>query len=118
MEINKISIKNFKALYDVDFEPGRVNVFVGTNGVGKTSLLESIGILRYAINEQVEDESLYRRGVRLGTPNVYKTSLESFGRKPHYIELAVDWTDEIQLSASASPLIVAIDTIIPYHHFT
>ena len=27
MEINKISIKNFKALYNVDFEPGRVNVF-------------------------------------------------------------------------------------------
>ena len=55
MEIKKISIRNFKALHDVEFEPGSVNVFVGTNGAGKTSLLESIGILSAAIFEQVEE---------------------------------------------------------------
>jgi len=93
MEIKKIAIKNFKALLDVDFEPGRVNVFVGTNGVGKSSLLESIGILSAAINEQVEDESLYRRGVRLGTPNAYKSSLEGLDRRPNTIELAIEWTN-------------------------
>ena len=34
MEIKEISIRNFKALYDVTIEPGKVNVFIGANGSG------------------------------------------------------------------------------------
>ena len=94
MKITKIMVKNFKALHDVDFKPGSVNVFVGTNGVGKSALLEAIGILSAAINEQVEDESLYRRGVRLGTPSAYKSSLECLKKRPNTIELAINWTED------------------------
>ena len=45
MEIKEISIRNFKALYDVTIEPGKVNVFIGANGSGKSTVLEAIGIL-------------------------------------------------------------------------
>ena len=44
INIEKIAIKNFKSLYDVSFEPGKVNVFIGANGSGKSSVLEAIGI--------------------------------------------------------------------------
>ena len=48
MEIKKISIKSFKTLNDVEFDPGRVNVFIGANGAGKTTILEAIGLLSAA----------------------------------------------------------------------
>ena len=64
MKLTKFEVKNYKALKEISFEVGSVNVFVGTNGAGKSSILEALGILSASINEQVDDESLYRRGVK------------------------------------------------------
>lgn len=44
MNLKKISFKNFKSLYDTSFEPGRINVFIGANGYGKSTILEVIGL--------------------------------------------------------------------------
>ena len=44
MRIDRISIKGFKALSNVSFEPGNVNVFIGANGAGKSTILEAIGV--------------------------------------------------------------------------
>lgn len=44
MNLKKISFKNFKSLYDTSFEPGRINVFIGANGYGKSTILEAIGL--------------------------------------------------------------------------
>ena len=40
--IHKISIKNFKSIVDLELELGRLNVFIGENGCGKTNILEAI----------------------------------------------------------------------------
>ena len=45
LNIKKLVFKNFKTLEEVSFEPGRVNVFIGANGSGKTTILEAIGLL-------------------------------------------------------------------------
>ena len=60
ISVGKISIKNFKSLYDISFEPGNVNVFIGSNGSGKSSLLEAIGILSAAISDRVNNNALQR----------------------------------------------------------
>lgn len=39
MTIKEIRVKNFKSLYDVSFQPGKVNVFIGANGAGKRERL-------------------------------------------------------------------------------
>lgn len=46
MQIDNVSIRNFKALKDITFSPGLVNVFIGANGSGKSTLLEALGVLR------------------------------------------------------------------------
>ena len=38
LNIKKLVFKNFKTLEEVSFEPGRVNVFIGANGSGKTTI--------------------------------------------------------------------------------
>jgi energy-coupling factor transporter ATP-binding protein EcfA2 len=72
--ITKFSVESFKSLEEVEIELGAVNVFVGANGSGKSNLLEAIGVLGAAAFGRVDDESLLRRGVRPGVPQLYKSS--------------------------------------------
>ena len=54
MYIEKVAIKNFKAIDDIEieFRPG-VNLLIGDNGVGKTSILEVIDAQTYRENSQL-----------------------------------------------------------------
>lgn len=74
--IRRIRIQGFKSVLDAEVELGQVNVFIGANGIGKSNLLEAIGVLSAAVEGRVDDRSLKDRGVRLGLPALYKTSLE------------------------------------------
>ena len=42
MKISKIAIKNYLGVEELEISPSDVNVFVGPNGSGKTSILEAI----------------------------------------------------------------------------
>ena len=53
---------------------GRVNVFIGANGSGKSNLLEALGVLSAAADGRVDDQSLLSRGVRPGVPQLYKSA--------------------------------------------
>ena len=72
--IDRLIVKAFKSLDDVEVELGRVNVFIGANGSGKTNLLEALGMFGAAASGRVDDESLLRRGVRPGVPALYLSS--------------------------------------------
>ncbi len=74
--IQRFKVKSFKSLHEVDIELGRINVFVGANGSGKSNLLEALGVLGAAAGGRVDDESLLRRGVRPGVPALYKSSFK------------------------------------------
>ncbi|GFO62506.1 AAA family ATPase [Geomonas paludis] len=87
--IRTIRIEGFKSLATLSLELGRVNCFIGANGVGKSNILEAIGVLGAAANGTVDDESLRRRGVRPGLPRLYKSSFEA-GRVPPHIALAAE----------------------------
>ena len=50
MNLKKITFGNFKSLYNAEFEPGRVNVFIGANGAGKSTILEAIGLLSHVVS--------------------------------------------------------------------
>ncbi len=50
--LNRIKVEAFKSLENVEIDLGRVNVFIGANGSGKSNLLEAIGVLGAAANGQ------------------------------------------------------------------
>ncbi len=81
--IRTIQIDGFKSIASQTFDPGRVNCFIGANGVGKSNILEAIGVLGAAASGRVDDESLQRRGVRAGTPRLYKTAFPDLPIRPH-----------------------------------
>jgi len=72
--ITKITVRCFKSLESIEVDLGVVNVFVGANGSGKSNLLEAVGVLGAAAFGRVDDESLLRRGVRPGVPQLYKSA--------------------------------------------
>lgn len=83
--MTKITVESFKSLESVEVDLGAVNVFVGANGSGKSNLLEAIGVLGAAAFGRVDDESLLRRGVRPGVPQLYKSAFptKQAERRPH-----------------------------------
>ncbi|MDW7728885.1 MAG: AAA family ATPase [Bacillota bacterium] len=45
MKINRISIKGYRSLKEIDWEPGSLNVVIGPNGTGKSNLLRFFELL-------------------------------------------------------------------------
>lgn len=72
--LEKLTVRTFKSLEDVTVDLGKVNVFIGANGSGKSNLLEALGILSAAADGKVDDQSLLARGVRPGVPALYKSA--------------------------------------------
>ena len=83
MRLRDIHIKGFKSIVDQTVHLGRVNCFIGANGVGKSNVLEALGVLGAAAGGRVDDEAIIRRGVRAGLPRLFKTSFASGQIPPH-----------------------------------
>lgn len=93
MNLRNISIGNFKCLYSTSFEPGKINVFIGANGSGKSTILEAIGLLSAAMTDRVDASSLQRKGIRLSVPSLYKSNFKTLPRMRPMVDLSVEWSD-------------------------
>lgn len=65
----------FKTLRRAELEFGRVNLFIGGNGAGKSNILEAIGILSAGLKD-ISDIELQKRGVRLSVPTLFKSAFK------------------------------------------
>lgn len=81
MSIKQVSIKSFKSIVDQTIELGQLNIFIGTNGAGKSNFLEAVGVLSCTLDGQVSYSKLAERGVRLSAPEVFKSSFRNLSRK-------------------------------------
>ena len=93
MELKKITFGNFKSLYNASFEPGKVNVFIGANGAGKSTILEAVGLLSAAMTDRVNDNSLQRKGIRLSAASMYKSRFKSIERTKLTVTLSLEWEE-------------------------
>ena len=102
--IRTVHIEGFKSIPSLTLELGRVNCFIGANGVGKSNILEALGVIGAAANGTVDDESLRRRGVRPGLPRLYKASFEASRMLPHIALSATGPDKEIFRVSLLNPL--------------
>lgn len=84
MSLKKVTIKSFKSIVNQTVDLGQLNVFIGTNGAGKSNFLEAIGVMSCAIDGEVSYSKLADRGVRLSAPEVFKSSFRNFKRKSFF----------------------------------
>jgi len=101
--IKKIEIRSFKSIDSAEVELGKLNVFIGSNGSGKSNFLEAIGVLSAAANGRVNDESLLNRGVRPGVPKLYKSSFRD-APAPQHISLSAGNTSSKYAVTLHNPL--------------
>lgn len=59
--IARIKIQNFKSIVNMTLDLGRINVIIGTNGCGKTNILEAITFASAASQNKLENEFLGTR---------------------------------------------------------
>ena len=99
--IERISIKNFKSIDEIDFRLGRVNVLIGANGSGKSNILEAIGMLAAKSGNQVELDAMAQRGIRIAMPELMVNSF--YGRQAsRFIRISLsDGVDEAHYRLSA-----------------
>jgi len=87
--ITKIHIQNFKSILDYTLDLGRMNVFIGENGAGKTNILEALATASAAADGTLEIEDLYTRGVRIAKPSI---TISSFLQRKSIQDIALTLT--------------------------
>ena len=74
--VKAIKIENFKSVQNLEIELGRVNIFIGENGCGKTNILEAITMGSAAAANKLDNEFLANRGIRVTEPKYMKSGFE------------------------------------------
>lgn len=88
--IKKLEIKGFKSISQDTLDLGQLNVFIGTNGAGKSNLLEAIAMLSSSLEGGVDYEKLQRRGARLSSSAIFRSAFKNKERNKAF-KLSADF---------------------------
>lgn len=94
--IREIQIENFKSIKKMKLDLGRVNVFIGENGSGKSNILEAIGLAGAAAAGKLDNEFLSSRGIRAANPQHMRCAL-SADSAPN-ISISIGYSDQTDLN--------------------
>ena len=75
--LKKLTVERFKSIRQAEVGLGRINLFIGGNGAGKSNVLEAIGVLSASADRGVGDTDLSRKGVRITPPELMKSAFKS-----------------------------------------
>lgn len=102
--INNIRIRNYKSIVDLTLELGRFNVIIGTNGCGKSNILEAITLGSLAISDNADLGRLSTCGIRVTEPDMMVNAFEDTDDNWYeHIKLEIagdnkEWSTDIALS--------------------
>ncbi len=77
--IKTIDIVNYKSVDKLELELGRVNLFIGENGCGKSNILEAIGLAAASAAGRLANDSLTTRGIRVADAGRMRSGFNSGG---------------------------------------
>ena len=74
--LKEVRIENYKSIQKLKLELGRVTVFIGENGCGKSNILEAIALASAAADNKLDNEFLASRGIRVTEPQLMRSAFE------------------------------------------
>ncbi|MEO6831861.1 MAG: AAA family ATPase [Chitinophagaceae bacterium] len=96
--IKTVKISNFKSVPELELELGRLNVFIGENGCGKTNILEGIAMGSAAAEDKLDEEFLTTRGVRVVKPSLMISAFSKSNDQNVLIGFSTDKYSDINFS--------------------
>jgi len=72
----EVQIENYKSIQNLKIGLGRVNVFIGENGCGKSNILEAIALASAAAADKLDNEFLAPRGIRVTEPEFMRSAFD------------------------------------------
>ncbi|TYQ27020.1 AAA family ATPase [Pseudanabaena sp. UWO311] len=72
----EVQIENYKSIQSLKIGLGRVNVFIGENGCGKSNILEAIALAGAAAGNKLDNEFLAPRGIRVTEPEFMRSAFD------------------------------------------
>ena len=92
--LKKLTVERFKSIRRATLELGRINLFIGGNGAGKSNILEATGVLSAAVDRGLGDTDLGRKGVRITPPELMKSAFKSH-ELPKTLQLTAELEDDV-----------------------
>lgn len=100
--LKNLTIHGFKSIRQkTELEFGRVNLFIGGNGVGKSNVLEAIGLLSSCFGADITANELQKKGVRLSVPTLFKSTFKNHAFRSNF-DISAKWDNAIQYDTSIS----------------
>ena len=96
----RIAIKDFKSIVEADLELGRVNMFIGGNGAGKSNVLEAIGVVSAAVGRGLTDNDFLQKGVRLTPPELMHSAFREIEPSDDQFRLSVELFGNVTYDAN------------------
>lgn len=100
--LRQLKIHGFKSIRQHDpITFGRVNLFIGGNGVGKSNILEALGILGACFSPDITKNELQKKGVRLSVPTLFKSAFKHSSLRTNF-DLGAKFDCDIDYDVSIS----------------
>jgi predicted ATPase len=100
--ISELEIQNYKSLESLYLPLGRINVFIGENGSGKSNILEAIALGAAASDDKLDNEFLYSRGIRVTRNPVFMRTAFHLDNVEKEIKLSFKDNDGVDYKLSLS----------------
>ncbi len=111
--LKKLTVERFKSIRLATLELGRINIFIGGNGAGKSNIIEAIGVLSASVDRGLGDTDLGRKGVRITPPELMKSAFKNT-ELPRTLQLTAelegDVTYRIELSGKEDDPLLAFSS--------
>ena len=95
--LKSVIVNNYKSIKSLSLDLGRINVFIGENGCGKSNLLEALAIAAAAESGKLDNEFLASRGVRVTKPPLMKSCFDE-STKNDAIKIDIGFSNNHMLS--------------------
>ncbi len=99
--MRKFTIKNYKSIVDLTLDIGRMNIFIGENGSGKTNILEAFAFAGLGMKNYLHNEIYPNRGINVTSSKLMINNFKGI-KSPNNIHFVMD-SIELSLCHDGSP---------------
>ena len=97
--IHTITVENYKSIPKLRLDLGRVTVLIGSNGSGKSNILEAIALASAASQDKLDNEFLISRGIRVTESQFMRSAFGNIPKTREALQILFGKDKEMTIEA-------------------